>query len=75
MKFKYQKTLKYSNDLVVGDQIKVGGTLCEIMKREDVHHYAPNNRIRLELKVVGATKKRADVILCLPLLMPITTVR
>jgi hypothetical protein len=75
MKIKYKKTLKISQDLKVGDNIKVGGLMCTIRKGETVFHHKPDARIRLELTIVGATPKSANIVLFLQPGLPINTLK
>jgi biotin-(acetyl-CoA carboxylase) ligase len=71
--FKYKKELKLSNDLIVGDNIKVGGLLCEVKTVEDVFHQVPKARVRISLTIVGATKRTENAILLLARGVPIET--
>lgn len=66
MKTKVKKELKDSKDLIVGDEIEIGGLSCTVEKVEFVFHQMPKNRIRISLKIIGATSKRENVILFLP---------
>lgn len=73
MKVKFKTKLKYSNEIEVGDDIKVGGLLCTVKKVEDVFHYVPDARVRITLSIVGSTPKKQECILLLPSGTPITT--
>ncbi len=75
MKTKFEKELKSSEDLVVGDDIKVGGLLCTVKKVEDVFHHIPNSRRRITLTIVGATAKNSEALLFLPHGVPINTLK
>lgn len=75
MKVKCEKELKYADTLEVGDHIKVGGVDCDVVKVESVFHHTPNARTRLELKIVGATTKKSEMILLLPHKTPITILK
>jgi len=68
----YEKTLKFSNELIVGDQVEIGEVLAEVIKVKD----NLNGDLILHLLIVGATiKRRSDMILILPKKIPITTVK
>ncbi len=71
-----QKTeLKFSNELCVDDEIQIGDLLCKVTKVEDIFHYAPNTRVRLSLKIIGASTKKSDAVLFLPSGCPIETLK
>lgn len=74
-KLKYKKELKYSQDLEVDDQIKVGGLHCTVMKVESTFYHVPDAQIRLELKIDGSTTKRRDIVLSVPRGVPIVTLK
>jgi preprotein translocase subunit YajC len=68
----YEETLKFSHDLVVGDEINVGGLHAEIEKVVTNHH----DDLVLHLKITGATiKKRSKMMLIIPKKTPITTLK
>lgn len=73
MKVKYKKELKLSENLVVGDLIKVGGLMAEITKIEDIHHHVPESRIRLNVIFIGATSKNMNGVVFFPNGLPIKT--
>ena len=75
MDIKFEKESKLSNDLSVGDNIKVGGLLCKITKIEDIFHYVPNSRIRISLIILGETGKKETVVLFLPNGTPINVLK
>jgi hypothetical protein len=75
MKVKYKKDLKYSDAIEVGDQIKVAGLDCEVVRAESVFHRTPDSTLRFELKITGATPKKATAILFLPHMIPVVTLK
>jgi hypothetical protein len=75
MKIKYKKTLKFSHDLKVGDNIRIGGLMCTIRKGETVFHHRPDARIRLELTVNGAAPRKTNIVLFLQPGLPINTLK
>jgi hypothetical protein len=66
-----KKELKFSNELAVNDEIKVGDLICKVTKVEDVFHHIPKSRVRLSLTIVGASKNKSSAILFLPQGCPI----
>jgi hypothetical protein len=75
MKVKYKKKLKLASDVEVDDQIKIGGIVCLVVKVENIFHYAPNMRVRLELRVQGATTRRENAILMVHHETPLTVLK
>jgi preprotein translocase subunit YajC len=75
MKQKFKKELKFSSDLEVGDDIKVGGLLCTVKKVETIFHHRPDSRVRVVLTAIGATPKNAEIVLFLPHGAPIETLK
>lgn len=67
--------LKASQELVLGDKIKVGGLLCEVLKIEDIFHYVPNTRVRVFLSIEGTTKNKETIIVLFPTNTAIETLK
>lgn len=72
---KYEKELKLSDDMVVGDRFKVGGLLCETLKIESIFYRTPDAALRFEMAIIGAPTKKRDVVVFLPHNTPIVTLK
>lgn len=74
MKVKYKKKLRLVDELKIGDNIKVAGLLCVVMKKDYVFDYVPKASVRLGLQIVGAATSRKNSVLFLPTGTPVTVV-
>ena len=72
MEIIYEKTLKSSHDLEVGDNLLVGDLMCEI---KDARKCIADEHIELTLQVSGATPKVGKIYMTLPNKLPIEVLK
>lgn len=66
MKTTFEKEQKESNDIVIGDNIEIGGLVCVVVKVEEIFHRTPASYVRVVLDLVGTKTKMKDITLFLP---------
>ena len=71
MDITYEKIDKFSHDLVVGDHIEIG----ELHSRIEKVMTNDFDQIVLHLKIVGSTKKNAEMVLIISKKLPVTTLK
>lgn len=63
--------MKACNELVLGDDIQIGGMTCTVVKVEDVYHHVPKSRVRITLGILGSIKTKNKALLFLPYGTPV----